>query len=216
MVNLHHDEKINDVALIDETVLVDKLRSGDETAFLTLVEAYQPPMIRLALRYVADMETAEEVVQETWVGVLRGIHRFEGRSCLKTWIFCILANRAKSRGKRESRCLCFSDCSHDGQTPYDAFFQTNPVPQANKLFGLLNRWMIRPDDWILRQEIYTLIEVQIAKLPDSQRCVILLRDIEGWSSEEVCGWLNISAENQRVLLSRARSKVRQGLISYQP
>lgn len=224
MVDLHHNLATEKSALINEKMLVDRLRAGDETAFLTLVETLHSPMIRIALSYVANIETAEEVVQETWMGVLRGIDRFEGRSCLKTWIFCILTNRAKSRGKRESRCLSFADCGNahfagnDDDASESAVSPDRFLPADHQWpdhwSSPPNQWSCLPEDRVLKQEICARIEQQIERLPPSQRRVMILRDIEGWTAEEVCSMLKISPANQRVLLHSARSKVRGALEHY--
>jgi RNA polymerase sigma-70 factor, ECF subfamily len=195
--------------------LVQRLRAGDERAFEQIVDEYGPSMLRVAGLYVRDRAVAEEVVQETWLAVLNGIDRFEGRSSLKTWIFRILANRAKTRGERESRSVPVSAIGGDAETGEasvdpDRFFGADgPAP-----FG----WAAPPRDWpqkrVLDREALGVIEGAIEKLPESQQTVIRLRDVEGWTSQEVAEALQISDGNERVLLHRARSKVRAALEDY--
>ena len=195
--------------------LVERLRAGDEGAFEQLVEEYGPSMLRVAGLYVRDRAVAEEVVQETWLAVLNGIDRFEGRSSLKTWIFRILANRAKTRGEREGRSIPLSAIggdpeADDASVDPDRFFGADgPAP-----FG----WAAPPRDWpqkrVLDREALGVIEQAIEKLPASQQAVIRLRDVEGWSPQEVAEALEISDGNERVLLHRARSKVRAALEDY--
>jgi RNA polymerase sigma-70 factor, ECF subfamily len=196
--------------------LVERLRAGDEGAFEQLVDEYGPSMLRVAGLYVRDRAVAEEVVQETWLAVLNGIDRFEGRSSLKTWIFRILANRAKTRGEREGRSVPISAIAGDAETGEasvdpDRFFGAGDGPAP---FG----WAAPPRDWpqkrVLDREALGVIEEAIEKLPESQQTVIRLRDVEGWSPQEVAEALEISDGNERVLLHRARSKVRAALEDY--
>jgi RNA polymerase sigma-70 factor (ECF subfamily) len=197
--------------------LVEKLRGGDELAFERIVDRYGPMMLRVAGLYVRDRAVAEEVVQETWLAVLNGIDRFEGRSSLKTWIFRILANRAKSRAEREGRTV-----------PLSAIMATDaaagePSVDPDRFFSLEHgqtpfHWAAPPRDWperrVLDREALELIQATIESLPETQRTVIRLRDVEGWSPEEVSEALEITDGNQRVLLHRARSKVRAALEEY--
>ena len=207
----------------DDVNLVERLQNGDESAFLALVDLYHQPMIRLAQNYVRCASIAEEVVQEAWMGVLRGIGRFEGRCGIKTWLFTILVNRAKTRGKKEGRTICFTDCfadgdenSHGDRTFAVAAERFRSADDRWPGHWLSNptRWDIRPEDHAMQQELHDKIVCEIKKLPHSQQIVMSMRDIEGWTSEEVCGILEISQANQRVLLHRARSKVRGALERY--
>jgi len=199
-----------------EMQLVEALRSGDERAFEELVRMHQAALVRVAQIYVSSRSVAEEVVQETWLAVLNGIDRFEGRSSLKTWIFRILANRAKTRAKRESRTIPFSALRQPEGVPEPAVdadrFQD---PEHPRFPG---HWASPPTDWpeerLLGEETQRVIEDAIERLPASQRAVITLRDVQGWSAEEVCNALELSETNQRVLLHRARSKVRRALEEY--
>jgi RNA polymerase sigma-70 factor, ECF subfamily len=197
-----------------EQRLVQRLRDGDEQAFTSLVEEYGPSMLRVARLYVRDRAVAEEVVQETWLAVLNGVGSFEGRSTLKTWIFRILANRAKTRAEREGRTVPLSALA-----AADAEAGELSVP-AERFFGLDHprvpyHWATPPRSWpqerVLERETLELIRDTIRALPEMQREVIRLRDVEGWSAEEVAQMLDISDGNQRVLLHRARSKVRAAL-----
>jgi RNA polymerase sigma-70 factor (ECF subfamily) len=203
----------------DEQQLVAALRAGDERAFETLIERYHRVLLRLALMYVPSRTVAEEVVQETWLGVLQGLARFEGRSSLKTWIFRILTNRARTRGQREGRSIPFSAAwSPEADSDEPAVEADRFLPIEHQAAG---HWVSRPRDWnvlpeerLISHETRDQIQQAIDALPDSQREVITLRDVEGWSSEEVCNVLEISETNQRVLLHRARSKVRRALEQY--
>ena len=203
-----------------ETELIDALRRGDEAAFVSLIERYQAPLIRLAMMYVSSRAVAEEVVQETWMGVLQGLGRFEGRSSLKTWIFQILTNRAKTRGEREHRFVPFSAMAAlDTEQAEPAVDPDRFLPPDHERWP--GHWAMPPRSWdalpedrFLSQEIHAHIQDAIATLPSTQQMVISLRDIEGWTSEEVCNVLGITETNQRVLLHRARSRVRRALERY--
>jgi RNA polymerase sigma-70 factor (ECF subfamily) len=203
-------------ALIDdEERLLRALREGDEAAFQELIAAYGPMLMRLALMHVPSRAVAEEVVQETWLAVLNGIDRFEGRSSLKTWITSILLNTARTRGERERRVLPFSLLRRDPEG------RDEPAVPPGRFQGRRGEqpgaWARPPVDWGSPEERLStdaarrvLLEA-IADLPERQREVIALRDISGWSSEEVRNALDLSETNQRVLLHRARSKVRAAL-----
>ncbi len=202
----------------DDWRLVEALRQGDEGAFASLVERYQMPLLRLALAYVPDQAAAEDVVGDTWLGVLNGLDRFEGRSSLKTWIFRILTNRAKTRGQREGRSLPFSALPEpDDDEPAVAaerFLPADHPRWARHWVTFPASWEAVPEDRFLADETLTHAQQAIAELPEAQRTVIALRDVNGWSSAEVCDALGISEGNQRVLLHRARSKVRRALERY--
>jgi RNA polymerase sigma-70 factor (ECF subfamily) len=196
--------------------LVSRLRRGDERAFETLVDAYSPALLRLAKSFVPSRAVAEEVVQETWLGVLNGLDRFEGRAALKTWIFKILVNTARTRGARERRSVPFSALANVGHGAGEASVD------ADRFFGsdhdrYPGHWSLAPTHWetpeedLLAGETREVILAAIDELPQAQRAVITMRDIEGWPAEEVCEALDVSEVNQRVLLHRARSKVRSAL-----
>ena len=199
----------------DEETLA-ALRRGDERVFVALVEQHHSLMLRVASRYVRNQAVAEEVVQETWLGVLKGIERFEARSSLKTWIFRILTNIAKTRAQREGRTLPFSALEQPGTVPEAAVDPERFLPPDHERWP--GHWSAKPEPWpedrLLAAEARTLVEEAIEALPPAQRAVISLRDIEGWSSEETCNALGVTETNQRVLLHRARSKVRQAVENY--
>jgi RNA polymerase sigma-70 factor (ECF subfamily) len=194
------------------------LRRGDERSFIALVDRHGASMLRLARIYVRDQAVAEEVVQDAWLGVLRGIERFEGRSSLRTWLLRIVANLARTRAVREARSVPFSalagaDIEEEG-----------PSLPPERFRGPEDRWAGhwatppltwgRPEQELLSAEIRAQIVAAIDRLPETQRQVITLRDVEGWSVAETCNVLQLSETNQRVLLHRARTKVRQALDDY--
>ena len=199
----------------DETKLVEALRAGDEDAFRELVRTYNSSLLRVARIYVPTPVLAEEVVAETWLAVLEGLDRFQGRSSLKTWIFRILANRAKTRAVRERRTLPLSALEPERiQEPAldaDRFRDWDDARWPGHWAAPLTRW---PEDRLLAGETREKLAQAIEALPGTQQAVISLRDVEGWSAEEVCNALGISETNQRVLLHRARSKVRKALEDY--
>ena len=206
---------------MDDVQLVSALRAGDEAAFASLIERYHPGLVRLAKIYVDDPSVAEEVAQETWVAVLKGLDRFEGRSSLKTWIYSILTNRAKTRGQREGRTIPFSAFGNTDDEPADSVvdadrFQPPDHPWAGHWIEstMPNSWDDIPENHLLSIETGAMIQEAINGLPPAQREVITLRDVLEWTSEEVCNILELSETNQRVLLHRARSKVRRALEEY--
>ena len=201
--------------------LVQALVDGDEQAFMFLVERHHASLLRIARMYVPSTEVAEDVVQETWIAVLNGIGRFERRSSLKTWIYSILVNIAKTRGQRERRSIPFSSAAVSGpdgpSVDPDRFFSPD---DPRKPPGADYGWRVgptrfqTPEEELLSGETRELILETIDGLTPSQKEVITLRDLEGWSADEVCNALEISETNQRVLLHRARSKVRAALEQY--
>ena len=204
------------VASVDDSRLVEALRDRDERAFEQLTREYNASLLRVAQIYVTSRAVAEEVVQETWLGVLKGIERFEARSSLKTWIFRILTNIAKTRAQREGRTLPFSALGRPGAVPEPAVDPERFLPPEHERWP--GHWSAKPEPWpedrLLAAEARTVVEEAIEGLPPAQRAVISLRDIEGWSSEETCNALGVTETNQRVLLHRARSKVRRALENY--
>jgi RNA polymerase sigma-70 factor (ECF subfamily) len=199
-----------------EAELLEALRAGDEDAFRALVREYQPSLVRVARMYVPTQAAAEEVAAETWLGVLNGLSRFEGRSSLRTWIFRILTNIAKTRAKRDGRTLPFSALQDPAGVPEAAVDADRFLDPDHPRWP--GHWAVRPEAWpedaLLAAETRGRLAEAIEALPATQRAVISLRDIEGWSSEEVRNALGLSETNQRVLLHRARSKVRAALESY--
>ena len=198
----------------EDALLVEGLRAGDEAAFAAVMRMYGRGMLRVAEMYVSSRAIAEDVVQEAWVGVLRGIGRFEGRSSLKTWLYRIVANTAKTRGVRESRSVPFSSLGEDGD---------DGTVDADRFLGSGERfpghWAVPPQAWapegrLLADETLDVVERATEKLPPAQRAVITMRDVQGFTSEEVCNALDLTETNQRVLLHRARAKVRGALEEY--
>jgi RNA polymerase sigma-70 factor (ECF subfamily) len=190
---------------------VDALRRGDEGAFLALVKLHHASMLRVASLFVSSAAVAEEVVQEAWLGVLNGLDSFEGRSSLRGWIFGILTNSAKTRGVREARSSPFSS--------FDEGEDEEPVDPSRFLGADHPRWpghwASPPEQWaeekLLAKEMVAFVHEAIETLPPNQRRVITLRDVEGWTSAEASRALGVSEVNQRVLLHRARSRVREAL-----
>jgi RNA polymerase sigma-70 factor (ECF subfamily) len=199
----------------EDAALVLALRAGDERAFATLIDKYGPSMLRIAQLYVPSRAVAEDVVQETWLAVLTGIERFEGRSALKTWLFRILTNKAKTRGQREARTVPFSALAGDGDEDETAVEVDRFLgPHSSEPGGWATPPRGVPEDALLATETRARIEEAIAELPPNQRAVITLRDVEGLSAEEACNVLGLTETNQRVLLHRARAKVRTALERY--
>jgi RNA polymerase sigma-70 factor (ECF subfamily) len=173
-------------------VRIEALRRGDERVFTELVRELDPGLRRMVRHYVGNPAVAEEVIQETWLGVVRGIFAFEGRSSLKTWVYRILINRAKTRAVREKRTVPFEE---------PGAFETDDAETT-------------PVDALLGEEASRRLAAAIGALPPNLRIVLTLRDVEGWAAEEVCNVLGIRETNQRVLLHRARSRVRTALLPY--
>jgi RNA polymerase sigma-70 factor, ECF subfamily len=204
-------------ALTEDSAVVAALRRGDEAVFTMLVNAYSTSLLRLAQDFVRTRAVAEEVVQETWLAVLNGIDRFEGRSTFKTWLYRILVNKAKTRGVREARTVPFSALAPEGED--------DPVVPEDRFRGPDDQW---PGHWLtpprgldtvpehrlLAAEARGRIAEALETLPDSQRVVVTLRDVAGWESEEVCEALGLTEGNQRVLLHRGRAKLRAAFERY--
>jgi RNA polymerase sigma-70 factor, ECF subfamily len=204
---------VNELPASDHA-LVDALVAGDEAVFAELVNRYSGAMLRVAQLYVRSRAVAEEVVQDAWIGVLNGIARFERRSSLKTWIFRIVSNKAKTRAVKEGRSVPFSDLG-----------PAEPSVDRERFRGPEDRypghWVTHPSNWarvpeerLLASETLALVENAIAELPPAQAIVITMRDVEGFDADEVCELLGLSPENQRVLLHRGRTRLRGALESY--
>lgn len=200
----------------DESALVAALRVGDQAVFVQLVDQHTPSMLRVARGYVPSHEIAEEVVQETWLALIKGIDKFEGRSTLRTWLFTIMINIAKSRGVRERRDADAEVAAYTGGTVDAARFRRAHTPYAG-------HWKKReaplpfpdtPEGSVLSTELVDVARRELDKLPERQRVVVTLRDMLGFDSSEVCDLLGISVANQRVLLHRGRAAVRQVLEDY--
>jgi RNA polymerase sigma-70 factor (ECF subfamily) len=190
-------------ALDEDAQLIARLRAGDEEAFVALVARHQASMLRLASSFVSSAAVAEEVVQDTWMGVLRGIDGFAGRSSFKTWLLRILVNRARTTGVRERRSVAIGDAAPAvDASRFDASGAWSSPPQ---------HWVQDSDDRLFAQSLAQRIEQGLAQLPERQREVVTMRDVDGLSSREVCEVLDISETNQRVLLHRGRSHLRQAL-----
>ncbi|MCA1690836.1 MAG: sigma-70 family RNA polymerase sigma factor [Actinobacteria bacterium] len=196
-----------------ERAIVERLRAGDELAFQELVRRHHNAMVRFAETFVPSRAIAEEVAQEAWLGVIKGIDRFEGRSALSTWIFRIVANIGRTRGERERRTVATVSLSHE-------LAEAGPSVPPSRFSGPTGRgawahppahWSDLPDERLMTQSTFARVGEIAAGLSENQRRVFVLRDIQGWSPAEVCGLLDLSEVNQRVLLHRARSRVRAAL-----
>ncbi len=202
----------------DESELIAALREGDEAVFSRVVSEWSRPMLTLARGFVSTEASAEEVVQETWLAVINGLDRFEGRAALRTWVFRILINTAKSRGVKEHRTLPWSSVADVDAGPSldPALFQSAGEPYPGQ-------WRAAPATWpqgvavegsLLAGEVRCMLRTAIDALPDRQRLVLVLRDVFGHKSDEICELLDISQANQRVLLHRARTAMRASLAGY--
>src|SRR3954453_865983 len=199
----------------DDAALIKALRAGDEDAFVGLIRAHHSVLLRLAMTYVSSRAVAEEVVQETWLGVLNGLHRFQGRSSLKTWIFKIASNIARTRALREGRrrpvsSLVSADAGTEPSVDPDRFFPADHPRFPGRWARAPLAWRI-PEERLLAGETRDVIREALELLPAAQRLVIPLRDIEGWSADEACRALELTEGDQRVLLHGARCKGRAAL-----
>ena len=201
-----------------EQPLLAALRGGDEAAFGQLVRRYHASMVRLAMAYVPSRAVAEEVAQDTWLAVLQQLDRFEARSTLRTWIFHILVNQAKTRGARERRSVPFSAIPDPREPSERAVPPERFLDDDHRWAGHWAQppqtWRELPEEWLLSGEFAAQLRRALDALPASQRAVVVLRDVQGLSSAEVCDLLGVTEGNQRVLLHRGRSRVRAGLESY--
>lgn len=202
-----------------ERDLVRRLRGGDHRAFAEIVGGWSPMMRRVARTHVSTDASAEEIVQETWLAVVHGLARFEGRSSLRTWVFRILTNRAKTCGVREARSIPWSSVgpSDTGSPAVDPNRFRGPddeYPRHWTVVGAPRPWEPSPEGAALTGEVLSYLGAALATLPERQRSVVTLRDVNGLTAEEVCEVLEITAANQRVLLHRARARLRQALEDY--
>jgi RNA polymerase sigma-70 factor (ECF subfamily) len=202
-----------------DAALVDRLRNGDESAFAWMVDTYSAPLMRLAEVFTPSVAVAEEVVQETWLALLTGIGRFEGRSSVKTWLFTILTNRAKTRASRERRTISFSAVEIGEESGEPAVDPGRFRPASHPDWP--GHWAVPPQPWsagpegtALDRETMAVLRRGLEDLPRAQRVVVALRDVHGWPSLDVCAALGISEANQRVLLHRGRSRLRTILEQY--
>jgi len=199
--------------------LVDRLRAGDADAFAEIVRAWSPMMLRVARSYVSTEASAQEVVQDAWLAFIKGLDRFEGRSSLRTWILAILGNLGRSRGVREARTVPLSSLgSADHDRPLvdpDRFRGPDDQwPRHWTPVGQPRRWPRSPEEETMAAEGRSLLQDGLAQLPERQRTVVTLRDVHGLSSDEVCSILGLTTSNQRVLLHRARARLRSHLELY--
>ena len=203
---------------VDDSALVARLRGGDDAAFTEIVTGWSPLMLRVARGHVSTDASCEEVVQETWMAVVRGLDGFEGRSSLRTWVFRILTNLAKTRGVREARSVPISSYAADdaGPTvdPYRFRGDDDANPHHWTLVGKPAPWLSSPEQSAVDAETRRLLGAALVALPERQRAVVTLRDVHGLSGEEVCDLLGVSAANQRVLLHRGRARLRAVLEDY--
>lgn len=199
-----------------DEVLVARLRAGDDASFALILDVWSPGMVRVARRCVPTADLAAEVVQDTWLAVVEGLDRFEGRSSLKTWVYRILLNKARRLGGRESRTVPYSSLATDeeGPTVDPSRFQGPDEPFPGHWREWPAPWPDDPADAALAAELRRRAGAAVAELPERQRVVIALCDVEGYDAAEVCSILDITAANQRVLLHRARAHVRRTLESY--
>ena len=207
--------RTEDVTCTDAN-LVALLRAGDEGAISQLVERWSPTMFRLARSFVDSPQSAEDVVQEAWLGMLSGLARFEGRSSLRTWTFTILVNRARTRGAREARTVPQPPLATRGEPGPDDWFP-GPGGEAARTWSSIDvasRWDTVPESAALSREALLQLDRALSALPSRQRQVVTMRDVVGMSAEEVCAALGVSAANQRVLLHRARVALRAALAGY--
>jgi RNA polymerase sigma-70 factor (ECF subfamily) len=205
-----------DVVSYADADLLAQLRAGDEAAMAQLVDQWSPAMFRVARSFVDSPESAEDAVQDAWLGMLSGLAAFEGRSSLRTWTFTILVNRAKTRGAREARTLPRSPLgSHDEVAGDDWWAGPDGEPARTwSSIDAPSRWDTAPENVVLSKQTLLELDRALAGLPDRQRQVVTMRDVCGMSSEEVCAALEISPANQRVLLHRARAVLRAALAGY--
>ena len=204
-----------------DAALLVRLRAGDEAAFTELVDRWSAPMLRVALTHTRMRALAEEAVQDTWLAVLQGVDRFEGRSTLRTWVFRILLYTCRGRAERERRVPPISELQRSAAehgrgraVPADHFLPSDHRHWPGHWSQPPRSWVRTPDDALLGSELRRHISDAVAVLPERQRQVLTLRDVEGWTSEEVCRLLGVLPGNQRVLLHRARSTVRAALEPY--
>lgn len=200
-----------------EAALMSAARAGDEHAFARLLDLHGAAMLRFACAHTPDRAQAEDAVQDAWLGFLRGLERYEGRSSVRTWLFSILLNRLRSRLEREARWIPFSElgrreCERDeAALPPDRFLGADHPRWPHHWRTPPHSWGDTPESRLMKREVREHVERALQDLPPAQRQVLTLRDIEGWNAAEVCELLGLSESNQRVLLHRARSRMRRAL-----
>lgn len=194
--------------------LVTRLRSGDQTAFVETIRSLGPTMLRIARIYVRSKEIAEEVVQETWISVLEGLERFEGRSAFRTWVLTILVHKALRRGTRETRSSPFTAVGGGADFEVDRFFGAGHPRWPSAWATVVPRLETLPEERLLSSEAMGVVDSAISELPEAHAAVLILHDIEGRPPEEICETLELTDGNRRVLLHRARNRVRAALERY--
>lgn len=200
-----------------DAAVLERLRDGDESAFAELVDRYGGRMLRVARLYVSSDAVAEEVVQETWVRVLDGLDGYEGRSSLRTWLFAIHVNCARRRAQREARSTPLASLAAAEDEPSvspERFFPSSHPRWAGMWTTLVDTWDTVPDEVLLGEEARERLAAALADLPPRAALVFSLRDIDGWPADEVCELLELTPANQRVLLHRARTRIRAALEEY--
>src|SRR6516164_9286149 len=205
-----------DDVIYTDADLVAQLRAGDEAAMAQLVDLWSPTMFRVARSFVDSPQSAEDVVQDAWLGMLSGLANFEGRSSLRTWTFTILVNRARTRGAREARTIPQPPLATRGEPNADDWFPGPGGEQARtwSSIDVASRWDTAPESAALSREALLQLDRAVSALPSRQRQVVTMRDVVGMSAGEVCAALGVSAANQRVLLHRARATLRAALAGY--
>lgn len=200
--------------IIDEVEFVERLKERDEHAFRELLDRYDSMLRRIAWRFVNSEAAVDEAVAETWVGVVRGIDRFEGRSSLRTWLVRVLSNTAIDRGVREARQVPTDFAEQHGGFPADHFAPPTAGEWPGHWSTSVRDWSTLPGESLQARELHDELREAIGRLPVRQRCVYVLRDVEGWSAGEVASALDLTEVNQRVLLHRARGRVRADIDRY--
>ena len=205
----------------EDVQLVSRLRAGDQAAFIEVIRSFGPTMLRIARLYVRSDEVAEEVVQEAWISVLQGLEGFQGRSAFRTWVLTIVVHSALRRGQREARSAPFSSvgqdsgsASGDDSLELDRFFSGDHPRWPSTWTTVVPRLGELPEEKLLSGEAMGVVETAISGLPDSQAAVLILHDIEGLPPEEICETLELADGNRRILLHRARNRVRAALEHY--
>jgi RNA polymerase sigma-70 factor, ECF subfamily len=202
----------------DEEQLLTQLREGDEDAFCTLVRRHTPSMTRVAMAFVSRRAVADEIVQETWLNVVRSLDAFEARSSLRTWIYAILGNCARRRAEQEQRVVPLSEIAADEASGDELGVSQSRFFESGRWAGMwstaVSGWEDLPEERLVSSELRTALLEAIDGLPRMQRAVITLRDVEGWSAEEVCAYLGLANGNQRTLLHRARAAARSTIERY--
>ena len=205
----------------EDARLVGRLRAGDQAAFVEMIRSLGPTMLRIARLYVRSQEVAEEVVQDAWISVLEGLERFQGRSAFRTWVLTIVVHSALRRGKREARSAPFSSVAQDigsasreDSLDLDRFFSGDHPRWPSAWATVVPRLDELPEEKLLSGETMGVVEAAISKLPDTQAAVLILHDIEGRPPEEICETLDLADGNRRILLHRARNRVRAALEHY--